>query len=128
MLGRGAARRCARCGSGGLFRRYFTMIADCPGCGYHFEREEGFFLGAYTINIVATELMVLVLIIVGFATTLPDPPLGKLIGIGLVLSVLFPIVGYPFSKTLWTAIDQVLHRTMGDSFSKSGDRQPGFRG
>ena len=102
------------------------MVADCPGCGLHFEREEGFFLGAYTINFVATEFVVILLIIVGFATTLPHAPIGKLIAIGLGLTVLFPVLGYPFSKTVWTAIDQIMHRSMGDSFSKPGDRQPGF--
>ena len=37
----GATQRCARCGSGHLFRHYFTMVDDCPRCGLHFEREHG---------------------------------------------------------------------------------------
>ena len=37
----GTTRRCPRCGSGHLFRRYFTMVDDCPRCGLHFEREQG---------------------------------------------------------------------------------------
>ncbi len=50
MLGRGVCKRCPLCGTGKLFTRWFRMKERCPGCGYLFEREEGFFLGAYVIN------------------------------------------------------------------------------
>ena len=100
MLWRGLTRRCALCGSGHLFRRWFSMVPECPRCGYRFEREEGFFLGAFVINFVVAEGALILLLIVGFAITLPDPPLGKLVAIGLALSVLVPLVGYPDRKSV----------------------------
>ena len=51
MLWWGFTKRCARCGSGHLFKRWFTMVDDCPRCGLHFEREQGYWAGALAINI-----------------------------------------------------------------------------
>lgn len=125
MLWRGITRRCAMCGSGKLFRKWFNMVPDCPGCGHHFEREEGFFLGAFVINFVVAEGAIILLLIIGFAVTLPDPPLGKLVAIGLVLSTFVPLIGYPFSKTVWSAIDNIMRKSFGESYR--GGRQPGFK-
>ena len=50
----GMTLRCARCGSGHLFRRYFSMVPDCPRCGLHFEREQGYWTGALAFNMIAT--------------------------------------------------------------------------
>ena len=78
LLLRGLIRHCPRCGSGNLFRRWLLMVADCPGCGLHFEREEGFFLGAIVVNIAITELAIVLAMAIGFGVTLPDPPVVKL--------------------------------------------------
>src|SRR5205085_1266842 len=58
MLWRGLRRRCPRCGAGKLFTRWFRMVERCPGCGYRFQREEGFQLGGYLINFGVTEGLV----------------------------------------------------------------------
>ena len=106
---RGLLRRCARCGSGRLFRRWFVMVDRCPRCDYKFEREEGFFLGAYVINLGVTQLAVVVYIAVSIVATLPDPPmLGLAVG-GAAVALLTPLLAYPFSKTLWTSIDLAMH-------------------
>ena len=42
MLRRGATKRGPACGARGLFSNWFRMAERCPGCDYHFEREEGF--------------------------------------------------------------------------------------
>ncbi len=125
-LARGATRRCAYCGAGRLFRRWVLMVPDCGACGVHFEREEGFFLGAYVINLVVAELATAVLLFLGFALTLPDVPTTRLAIAAGVLALLLPIAFYPFSKTIWTAIDLVMRATMGESFSTPTGRQTGF--
>ena len=51
MLRRGAMKRCPACGAGRLFSGWFRMADRCPGCGYQFAREEGFFLGAYVMTL-----------------------------------------------------------------------------
>jgi uncharacterized protein (DUF983 family) len=128
MLVRGAMKRCARCGSGRLFRRWTQMVPDCPRCGYHFEREEGFFLGALIVNIALTEGLIILIIAIGFGVTLPDPPLVTLATIAAVGAVAMPLLAYPFTKTLWTAIDIIMLKSLGESYRDRGHgpRQPGL--
>jgi hypothetical protein len=85
------------------------MVEHCPRCAYRFEREEGFFLGAYVINLAITQLALIIFIAVAIIATLPDPPALQLTLLGVVVAVGVPLLGYPFSKTLWTAIDMVMH-------------------
>ena len=105
LIGRGFALRCPRCGQGGLFRRWTEMVEYCPRCGLVFEQEEGYWVGALTIATVAALLVSIVGIVVVTILTWPDLPIVPLIAIGVVGMVLFPILFYPFSKTLWVAID-----------------------
>jgi uncharacterized protein (DUF983 family) len=108
MLGRGSMKRCARCGHGHLFRRYFTMVDDCPQCGLHFEREPGYWAGALAINIGVTGAVFVVVFVVALVLTVPDVPVGLLLAILVPLMIVVPILGYPFSKTLWVAVDRAL--------------------
>ena len=111
MLARGLTKRCPLCGSGGLFVRWFRMRERCPRCGYRFEREEGFFLGAYVVNLGIAEGLVLLLGIVpciAFLAANPDASLVPIFVSGLAAAVLAPLVFYPFSRTLWSAIDLIL--------------------
>ena len=39
-----------------MFRKWLIMNEDCPQCGCHFEREEGFFLGSIYVNYTFTAL------------------------------------------------------------------------
>ena len=107
MLWRGFTKRCPRCGSGHLFGRWLDMKTHCPQCGYRFEREEGFFLGAYVINLAVSELVVVVVVVIlivqearGRAGSLV-PWIVASAGIQVVLPFFF----YPFSKTIWSALD-----------------------
>lgn len=102
----GFTRRCPRCGAGHLFRRYFTLVPDCPRCGLHFEREQGYFAGALAINMMATGGLFAIVFVIALALTIPDVPVGPLIAIVVPIAVLGPIVYYPFSKTVWMAVDR----------------------
>jgi len=111
MLGRGAAKRCAACGGRSLFTGWFRMVERCPRCRYRFEREEGFFLGAYVMNIGIAQVLIMVLAVVPTIALLnanPDASLVPVIAGGLVGAVLAPIFFYPFSKTLWVANELIL--------------------
>ena len=105
MFLRGFTLRCARCGSGGLFRHYFTMVPDCPRCGLHFEREQGYWAGALAINIVATGGLFALVFVALLIATVPDVPVAPLLAVLVPIAVLGPIVFYPFSKTVWVAVD-----------------------
>ena len=97
------------CGQGGLFTSWFRMRERCPRCGLPFEREPGFYLGAMAINYGVAGVVFIALLVVWLAVTLPDPPvlLITLVGLGVTGAVV--LVFYPFSKTIWSAIDVLLH-------------------
>ena len=111
MLARGLVKHCPLCGSGKLFTGWFRMKERCPGCGYLFEREEGFFLGAYVINLVIAQGAVIVLAVVPAIVLLarnPDTSVVPIVIAGVAGAILAPLVFYPFSKTIWTAFDLIL--------------------
>ena len=102
----GFTRRCPRCGSGHLFRRYLTMVPDCPRCNLHFEREPGYFAGALAINIMATGGLFTISFVIALALTIPEIPVVPLLLILIPIALFGPIVFYPFSKTIWIAVDR----------------------
>lgn len=114
MVLRGMRRRCPRCGGGKLFRGYFRMVAKCPSCGHCFEprAEEGFFLGALTVNLGVTQglillgLFVYIIVLAGGGDGIPMVPL---LAVSSVLVVALPILFYPFARTIWAACDLALH-------------------
>jgi uncharacterized protein (DUF983 family) len=111
MLGRGLLKRCALCGGGRLFTGWFRMKERCPRCGYLFEREEGFFLGAYVINLAIAQGLVIVLAVVPAIVLLsrnPDTSIVPIVVGGILGAVLGPVAFYPYSKTIWTAFDLIM--------------------
>ena len=57
LVGRALRRRCPYCGGGGIFRGWFSLRERCPTCGVAFEREDGYFLGAYAVNLIVAEFV-----------------------------------------------------------------------
>ena len=110
-VARGVARRCPRCGGRGLFESWFNIQSRCPRCALRLEREEGGFLGAMTINYVATALAWVVLLIVWLVLDLPDVHVAQLTAASVALAILVPLVLWPFSKSTWAAVDYLVYRT-----------------
>src|SRR4051794_22615011 len=113
MVGRGLIRHCPNCGSGHLFRGWFRMVDCCPRCGHRFDREEGFWLGAYVINFAVTEAALAVVfaayIVMQARDNSSSMPVAPWLVAGLIVAVGVPLLFYPFSKTIWAAIDLVMH-------------------
>jgi uncharacterized protein (DUF983 family) len=116
LLLRGLLRRCPNCGGGKLFRRFWTMKERCPTCGMRFEREEGFFLGAYVVNFGLVLILLALFTILGVIVTLPDPPVLALTVIGMVGSTLLAVGFYPNSRTFWSAIDLMMTPLRDEDF------------
>ena len=111
---RAISRRCPYCGSPGVFEGYFTLRDRCPTCGVTFEREEGYFLGGYALNLVVAEFVALGLALyLLFGTDLRDLSLIWQEAIAVALAVVFPLILFPFSRTVWIALDLVLHPPSG---------------
>ncbi len=111
MLGRGLVKRCPLCGRGNLYTGWFTMRDNCPGCGHRFERDPDFFFGAYVINLAITEGLLLLFAIVPLIALLAsdrDVNIVPILVVGLGAAIVAPIAFYPFSRTIWAAIDLIL--------------------
>jgi uncharacterized protein (DUF983 family) len=105
MVGRALLRRCPRCGGKGWFKGWFHRLERCQTCGYKYERQEGFVLGAVTINTIVTFGCLAVVFVVGTVATYPDLPVVPLVALSIGVAVVVPIVFYPFSYTLWAAVE-----------------------
>jgi uncharacterized protein (DUF983 family) len=106
MLRRGLLRKCPRCGEGKLFTHWFGMVADCPHCHLHFEKEPGYWVGAVAINTTVVGGLFTILLVVFSALTVPDIPWVTLLLLEIPIMALGPILFYPYSKTLWVALDR----------------------
>ncbi|HZC04127.1 MAG TPA: DUF983 domain-containing protein [Ktedonobacterales bacterium] len=108
LFWRGLRLRCPRCGVGKLYQHGYHMYESCGSCGWVFEREEGYWTGAIAVNLVVTELLIFFAI---FPLLIFQAPLVWSIVIGLGLAVLTPFAFYRHSKSLWMAMDFMLHPT-----------------
>ena len=114
ILGRGATKGCGVCGRRGLFRRWVHMEERCPRCDLLFEREEGSFVGAVGINTIVSFGLLLFGMIVFFIVTYPDIPTGPWVFLAALAYAPIPFVLYPFSKTLWLAIELIMRPVTDD--------------
>jgi uncharacterized protein (DUF983 family) len=111
MILRALVLRCPWCGSRRTFiRRWLGKYERCRTCGIRWRREEGFELGAVTLNTVLTFIVLTICMTVGFIMTSPDIPVLPFVLSLVGIAVLMPIVIYPFTFTLWLAIDLAVHR------------------
>jgi uncharacterized protein (DUF983 family) len=109
-LVRAITLRCPWCGSRRTFLRgWFRRYDRCRTCGIKWRREEGFELGAVTMNTVLTTFTLVVAMAVALVLTVPDVPVAKLIIALGAVAVLMPIIVYPFTYTLWLALDLSVH-------------------
>lgn len=101
------------------------MKEHCTRCGLGFEREPGYWVGAVIINttvIFATFLVVfggLVLI------TYPDVPWGLVLVVTIVANIAIPVLFYPVSKTLWSAMELSWHPLEPEEIEEASARSAG---
>ena len=108
ILTRCATLRCPACGQAPIFQAPFRVRHYCPSCAALFEREEGFFVGAIMINVVATEaaglcVYLACLLIIGYNENL-------ILMTFLPLSFILPVAFYHHSWSAWLGLDHVVER------------------
>jgi hypothetical protein len=83
------------------------MRDRCPGCGFRFDRENGFFLGAYTLNLVVSEMALGVVLaaLIYKAATGHIGAWWPYIVVAAITQITVPLIFYPFSKTIWAGFD-----------------------
>ena len=105
-LGRCLKLQCPACGRATVFGRPFILKARCAACGVIFKREEGFFVGAIMANVVATEILILVVYFLCLLLTNLDEQ--KMLTTLFVVGITFPLVFYHHSWSLWLGLDHLL--------------------
>lgn len=106
LVGRALTRRCPYCGGGNVFAGWFALKDRCPTCGVSFEREDGYFLGAYALNLIVAEglgLGLALYLIFGTPIARLDLLWQEAIAVGLAVGL--PVLFFPFSRTVWIALD-----------------------
>ncbi len=91
------------------------MEADCPHCGLHFERMDGYWLGAMALNLVVTEVVFVLALVIQMTASWPDVPWTRVLVVGVTLNVLVPLAFYPISRTLWVATERHLSSTWNET-------------
>ena len=115
LLGRALRLRCPRCGRGRMFRRWVHVLPECSHCHFRFERGEAdAFIGAYTVNLIVSELIVVAAFVAALFITWPDVPWDALKWGLLPVAVIAPLITLPFSKAAWIAID-LIYRPVEDT-------------
>lgn len=75
-----------------------------------FEREEGFWLGGYVINFGTGEvgLLILFALLIGAEANGSHVNVWPYVIAGVALAIIGPAVTFPFSRTVWSAVDLIM--------------------
>ena len=93
---------------------WFVMRTSCPRCELRFEKEEGGFLGAMTLNYAVAMGAWLVVLTIGIVLTVPDIPVMPLLLISAAVLIVVPLWFYPRSKMVWAAVEFLVQKNEPD--------------
>ena len=106
MFRRALLLKCPQCGARKTFiKRWLGHYERCRTCGIRWHREHGFELGPMGLNVTITFFVLAVVMVVSFVSTAPDFNVSLLLAICLATAILVPLIVYPFTYTLWLAVD-----------------------
>ena len=81
------------------------MVENCPACGYHFERDHGYWIGAMIVSTAFTLVGFLIVFVGGILISWPDVPWTGLLIATLSVTAIVPVLTYPTARTVWVALD-----------------------
>ena len=95
--------KCPDCGHGSLYRRVYQLNHHCEYCGLIFEREQGYFVGAIYINVLATNALIIgtLLVFMLISGTVNQQILWILFAVGAT----FPFLFFRHSRSFWINFD-----------------------
>jgi uncharacterized protein (DUF983 family) len=93
------------CGIGKPFLTWWRMTEECPLCGHHYEREEGYWVSAMIVATAVTEGLFGIFFVAVLIATIPDVQWLPVLIVGAITNVVVPVFFYPLAKTTWVAID-----------------------
>ena len=100
-----------------MFTRWVIMRPRCEYCRFRFDRgEHDYFIGAYLVNLIVAELAVVAGMLLAIWITWPEVPWYRLKWALIPVAVLAPLVTFPFSKSIWLAVDHTFQPTRESDF------------
>ncbi|HEX2172320.1 MAG TPA: DUF983 domain-containing protein [Dehalococcoidia bacterium] len=113
--------RCPNCGTRPIFCSWYKMVDVCPGCGLRLEeREPGYFTGAIVTNYFIAIGWFVVLLVAAIILS-ESIPVWTVVQWGAVaIAIASPLIFWPFSKTLWVALDISLRPVQPEDIAHSG--------
>ena len=84
---------------------WVRMAPSCPTCGLVFGRVPGQWLGSWFLNVCLAQTVVVLILVLGVGFTWPEPPMALISVAACVAALGVPFAFFPWSRTLWTAID-----------------------
>ena len=99
LITRGFNCTCPNCGRAPLFMTFFHLHQNCPVCNFKLLREPGFFLAATAILQGLVIFFVMLPMMLLWVMGILPGNVAMISGVGL--SVLFPLVFFRHSRSLW---------------------------
>jgi uncharacterized protein (DUF983 family) len=98
--------RCPVCGNASIVKAPFKIKDHCSSCRVVFQREQGFFVGAILVNVVTTELVILL----AYLASLPviNAHYQVVLVLFFVIAVSFPVAFYHHSWSIWLTFDHLV--------------------
>jgi uncharacterized protein (DUF983 family) len=108
-VGRALLLRCPRCGAGGVLDGWFKLRERCGVCGLGLRRapESDEWFGGYFINLIISQLLMLVVVIGYVIYRWPAVPWNTVEVLTIAMIFVSSIASYPFSKLVWIAVELV---------------------
>jgi uncharacterized protein (DUF983 family) len=108
-VGRALLLRCPRCGAGGVTDGWFKLRERCGVCALGLRRapENDEWFGGYFINLIISQLLMLVVVIGYVLWTWPAVPWNTVEVLTIAMIFVSSVASYPFSKLVWVAVELV---------------------
>ncbi|MBM3684298.1 MAG: hypothetical protein FJW83_07140 [Actinobacteria bacterium] len=97
--------RCPQCGTRGVLANWFRLEESCPTCGLRTDRVAGHWVGGVGVNTIVSFGVLAIVVVVGAIVTYPHVPMVPMMTAGIGTAVGMPILFWPFSQLVWTAVD-----------------------
>ena len=98
-------RRCSHCHKGKIFHSFWHMNEDCPECGIHFEREQGYWMMSIFISYVVYGVILAPLSLILYFQQVPGKTLFLILGTVIVVLAL-PV--FIYARVIWLYVDELL--------------------
>ena len=104
--------RCPRCGATHVLDGWFKLRERCGVCALGLRRapENDEWFGGYFINLIMSQLLMLVVVIGYVISNWPAVPWNTVEALTIGIIFVSSIVSYPFSKLIWVAVELVSTR------------------